>query len=202
MGAARRQNVISARLFAWHVTRRSDGSLENDFGIGRRDRKRIVDVRMLFAFAFYWRGGNCQRVGSVGLGATVAAGAFRDFSWAGIFSSLPGRTLPDKTEQAGDCDAMCLGVRGNTRVFVSATCGGLDRGRFHSMAAMKRGGIVLAAVIGLGLIVAIGWFLNGGGFGGGMPPAVSLTPKSFEQLQSEFNSTSGSIRVVLLLSPT
>lgn len=202
MGAARRQNVISAKLFAQRVTRKFDGGLENGLGICRRDRKRDSYAWMLFAFAVHRRGGNCQRVGGVGLGATVAPRTLRDFSWTGILSSLSWRALSDKAEQGRDCAAVCLDLHSDTRVSVSATCGGLDRGSFDSRATVKRGGIILAGVMLLGAVVTADWFLNGGGFGGGMPVAVSLTPKSLEQLQSDFNRASGNIRVVLLLSPT
>jgi uncharacterized membrane protein YgaE (UPF0421/DUF939 family) len=67
---------------------------------------------------------------------------------------------------------------------------------------MNRRGTILTAAVVLVPLLAAAWFLHGGGFAAGAPPAVSLQTNNFEQLRIAFNSATGNVRVVLLLSPT
>jgi hypothetical protein len=67
---------------------------------------------------------------------------------------------------------------------------------------MKKRLNILAALVVVGLL-ALGYHFYGGEkVPAGQPPLVSLTPSNFDQLRAAFNSASGDVRIVLLLSPT
>jgi hypothetical protein len=67
---------------------------------------------------------------------------------------------------------------------------------------MKQRLSILAVVVVAGLL-ALGWHFYGGEkVPAGQPPLVSLTSSNFDQLRTAFNSASGDVRIVLLLSPT
>jgi hypothetical protein len=67
---------------------------------------------------------------------------------------------------------------------------------------MKKGLSILAGLLIVGLL-ALGWHFYGGKeVPAGQPPLVSLTSTNFDQLRAAFNSASGEVRIVLLLSPT
>ena len=60
------------------------------------------------------------------------------------------------------------------------------------------------------IVLAVGLAIGGGMFyltrpgrpPAGQPPLVEITRPSFAALQAEFNRTSSSLRIILLLSPT
>lgn len=61
---------------------------------------------------------------------------------------------------------------------------------------------IIAALVTVGLL-ALGYHFYGGTtVPAGQPPLVSLTSANFDQLRAAFNSASGDVRIVLLLSPT
>lgn len=62
--------------------------------------------------------------------------------------------------------------------------------------------LYIFALVFLGLL-ALGWHFYGGSkVPTGQPPLLSLTSSNFEQMRTAFNSASGEVRIVLLLSPT
>ena len=66
---------------------------------------------------------------------------------------------------------------------------------------MKRTWIIVLAAV-LALLVTGAWFSWPGHAPAGQPVLVELDDRTLSALQAEFNHTSGSLRVVLLLSPT
>lgn len=61
---------------------------------------------------------------------------------------------------------------------------------------------ILVVVVLVGLL-ALSWHFYGGErVPAGQPPLVSLTSSNFDQLRTAFNTASGEVRIVLLLSPT
>ena len=60
--------------------------------------------------------------------------------------------------------------------------------------------IVLAAALAIG--GGIFYLTRPGRPPAGQPPLVEITDTSLTALQAEFNSTSSSLRIILLLSPT
>ena len=66
---------------------------------------------------------------------------------------------------------------------------------------MKR--LVTVAVLVLAGLFALGWhYYAGTKVPAGQPPLVFLTSTNFDQLRTAFNTSSGDVRVILLLSPT
>ncbi|HEY2168911.1 MAG TPA: hypothetical protein VGJ30_04755 [Candidatus Angelobacter sp.] len=67
---------------------------------------------------------------------------------------------------------------------------------------MKKGLSILAGLVLVGLL-AFGWHFYGEAtVPAGQPALVSLTARNLSDLRSAFNTESGEVRIVLLLSPT
>jgi hypothetical protein len=67
---------------------------------------------------------------------------------------------------------------------------------------MKKRLSILAVLVLVGLLALGRYFYGGRAVPAGQPPLVSLTSANFDQLREAFNSASGEVRIVLLLSPT
>ena len=67
---------------------------------------------------------------------------------------------------------------------------------------MKKRLSILAVLVLVGLFALGRHFYGRGAVPEGQPPLVSLTSTNFDQLRAAFNSASGEVRIVLLLSPT
>jgi outer membrane lipopolysaccharide assembly protein LptE/RlpB len=67
---------------------------------------------------------------------------------------------------------------------------------------MKKRLSIIAVLALVGLLTLCWHFYGGTAVPAGQPPLVSLTSTNFDQLRAAFNSASGEVRIVLLLSPT
>jgi len=67
---------------------------------------------------------------------------------------------------------------------------------------MKKRLTILAVLVLVGLFALGRHFYGGRAVPAGQSPLVSLTSTNFDQLRAAFNSASGEVRIVLLLSPT
>jgi len=67
---------------------------------------------------------------------------------------------------------------------------------------MKKGLSILAVLITVGLLALAWHFYGGANVPAGQPPLASLTSVNFDQFRTAFNTASGAVRIVLLLSPT
>jgi hypothetical protein len=67
---------------------------------------------------------------------------------------------------------------------------------------MKKRLSLLAVLVLVVLLVLGRHFYGGSAVPAGQPPLFALTPANFDQLRAAFNSASGEVRIVLLLSPT
>lgn len=67
---------------------------------------------------------------------------------------------------------------------------------------MKKRLSILAVLVLVGLLALGRHFYSARAVPAGQPPLVSLTSTNFDQLRAAFNSASGEVRIVLLLSPT
>lgn len=62
--------------------------------------------------------------------------------------------------------------------------------------------LYIFAVVFLGSLALCWHFYGGSKVPTGQRPLLSLTSSNFEQMRTAFNSASGEVRIVLLLSPT
>jgi hypothetical protein len=63
---------------------------------------------------------------------------------------------------------------------------------------------VWAIIIGAALVAVLGgiYFSGNGHAPAGQPPLIEMSNSQLNTLQADFNRTAGSLRVILLLSPT
>ena len=66
---------------------------------------------------------------------------------------------------------------------------------------MKRSWVIVLALV---VIVALAglYYAKAGHVPAGQPPLVEIDSHTLSELQADFNRTAGSVRVILLISPT
>ena len=165
------------------------------------DPEFATHVGLLSSAAVSGRGRHCWCFCLLGSRATLAIRAFDYPPGTRFLSGLSWDALPDTAKQ--DCNRLSRSGRRRFGSCSSLSSGHRQRTRgFLGQTQMKKQTGILGILV-IAAVLALGWhFYSGERVPAEQPPLLSLTSANFDQLRTAFNSASGEVRVVLLLSPT